>query len=493
MKHCLLLKKGMPILKKIESNVIILAVALVFVLVAGVLVANFSYLTIPILLVLLVAIGVSIYVIDKPYTALVLISFLLPFERVGAFELAGSTVRASQLVALLMIASWLMLAFHRRKALNQRNPLLVFILLFFAASMLSFVNAVNFERAITVFLFEAFVMVVAVAMPNLLTSKKLVWNILSALFISSIVVSLFGVYQFLGDMAGLPPEITGLREQYTKIVFGFPRVQSTALEPLYFGNYLLIPVGLALALFLGIDRKKRIFSNTFLASVIFLGGLNILLTVSRGAYIGFAVMVVIIGFVYLKSFLKPSRFIPLTLLMGVALLGLLTLIGLEEENVETFIEHTTNITSGAGVVERFTTYEDALVLVGDHPILGVGVGNFGPYVAQNPNISPEKGWLIVNNVYLEILAERGILGFSIFISMLLFIVIRSIKALRVGTDPVFKTILTGLLVSFVAVFVQYVTFSILYIFHVWFLIGLIVSIQNILLQKTHERSTDLDI
>jgi len=39
------------------------------------------------------------------------------------------------------------------------------------------------------------------------------------------------------------------------------------------------------------------------------------------------------------------------------------------------------------------------------------------------------------------------------------------------------------LAAFVGVLVQYQTFSILYIMHIWFLIGFMISVQNIILKQ----------
>jgi O-antigen ligase len=448
------------------------------------LVYQFSFLSVPITIVVLGAVFVSLFILEKPYVALVLIAFLLPFERIGSFELAGSTVRTSQLVGLLMLVSWFAYGAFRSKVFSAKNPTLIPIALFFAASILSFSHAVNFERALTVFLFEVFVILVSVAVPNLLKDKDLLVRVIVSLFATTALVSLFGIFQFLGDMAGLPTEITGLREQYTKAVFGFPRVQSTALEPLYFGNFLLIPVSLALALFFGAKKRVKKLHPLFIITIVLLGGLNILLTVSRGAYLGLGVAVLLIGFLYMREFLKPQRFFPLLFAVMLIFGGAFFLFGLEEENVDAFIGQATNITEGAGVEERFESYFWALDLFEVHSILGVGVGNYGPSISKHPLVTPDDGWLIVNNVYLEILAERGVLGLCAFMLIVAAVVIRSIKAIRFSKDVFLKTVLAGLLVAFVAILVQYATFSILYIFHVWFLVGLIVAVQNLIFNQS---------
>ena len=84
---------------------------------------------------------------------------------------------------------------------------------------------------------------------------------LKGLFVSLAIVSIFGIYQFLGDLVlGLPTFLTGLRPQYTKAVFGYPRVQATAIEPLYFAGMLFWPMFLMILLLLN-NLKFRDFWN----------------------------------------------------------------------------------------------------------------------------------------------------------------------------------------------------------------------------------------
>ena len=121
-------------------------------------------------------------------------------------------------------------------------------------------------------------------------------------------------------------------------------------------------------------------------------------------------------------------------------------------------------------------------MIKDHPIIGNGIGNFGPHTNKSPYHMPNEGWAIVNNEFLELWAEIGILGLASFIAIILIIIFRTIKSISLGQDPYLKTILLGLLIAFLGIMAQYQTFSILYILHIWFLIGLIIATQNLLLK-----------
>jgi O-antigen ligase len=184
--------------------------------------------------------------------------------------------------------------------------------------------------------------------------------------------------------------------------------------------------------------------------------------------------------------LSPKKIIIITLILVTALTSAygFLLFTDRKKNIEIFIDQAMTYTEGAGVEERFSTYDEAISMIKEYPIIGGGIGNFGPYVARNPNLQPKEGFAIVNNEFLEIWAEQGIIGLLIFLSLIFIIIIRSIKALmRQNANPYLKTVLIGLLFAYLAILVQYQTFSTLYILHFWFLIGLIAAVQNLLFQK----------
>jgi hypothetical protein len=75
------------------------------------------------------------------------------------------------------------------------------------------------------------------------------------------LVALFAIYQFLADMIGLPQTLTVLKEGYTKAVFGFPRnSRFFSMEPLFFGNFLFMPLSLAIIIMF-FRSNKTIYLN----------------------------------------------------------------------------------------------------------------------------------------------------------------------------------------------------------------------------------------
>ena len=84
---------------------------------------------------------------------------------------------------------------------------------------------------------------------------------------------------------------------------------------------------------------------------------------------------------------------------------------------------------------------------------------------------------------IEILAEGGIMAFIPFILLIILIFFRGIAAFLKTGDKLLKTILIAFLLAFFAILVQYLTFSTLYIIYIWFLIGLIGAVSNVVAEK----------
>jgi putative inorganic carbon (hco3(-)) transporter len=455
----------------------VVAIAALVIAVAGSVVYG-GLLAIPVVIGLIIFVCALLVVLRQPLIGLYVVVFLLPFERIGSIDVAGLTVRLSQIFALATIVAWILTGLGRGKLRIVRNELTLSLSLYVIAMLVSLLYAPHLSRGVMVMLVTLFVIGFSMLIPQLVVTREHVRRILVVLFVSACIVSVFGLYQFLGDVIGLPRSVTGLREQYTKAVFGFPRVQSTALEPLYFANYLLIPFSLALAFFL--EKKQWLMKRWWLFGLIVLFGLNLVLTLSRGGYLAAVVVVMICALYYARSFFTMRNVVSFVI-GGFAVLVvvnyLLSLTGLSR-SVDVFLNQASNYSDGAGVVERFSAYELAIDAFIHHPVTGVGVGNFGPYVSRQPFTQPEHGWPIVNNAPLEILAETGVFGLFAIALLVFTLVIRAISAIRACEDGLIRTALIGFLVAFFGILVQYQTFSVLFILHVWFVVGMIVALMH---------------
>ncbi len=412
-----------------------------------------------------------------------LLLFSLPFERIPSLQVGGATLRISQVVLAALVLSLVVNGLMKKRSTISVSPYIIMYLLFVASIINSFWQMQALSRGVTVFIFIMFTSLAMWVVPAALTSKSAIVSAVRALFWVTIVICLFGFYQYVGDVIGLPNYLTGLRELYTKVVFGIPRVQSTALEPLYLANFLLIPLSLAITLAI---RRTEYFSWRLLAGVMALGGLTLILTLSRGGYVGFAASIAVIILSSLIKLIQPKvmfALMGLVAILVVAVFGVVNFSNVGQKSIDEVERHFVNINQDASTLHRLGSFDSALEAFDSAPFTGVGIGNFGPWLAHYPTEIPVHGWAIVNNAPLEILAETGIFGLFSAIAFLLILFALSYKAVFAAKDPVLKAIMLGLIAACVGVLAQYQFFSTFYIMHVWALFGLMIATQSVIFNQ----------
>lgn len=422
-----------------------------------------------------------------------LLLFLLPFELYPRVSLHGVAIRLSQVVGVLLILFCVPILYEKRREWLHSPwvPLVLFVLV----SAISSIFAISKTKGIMVTSFYAFDFILAYVVAQTFDIKKsqLFQKIIYA---AGLCVVVFCVWQFVGDTLGISNTFTLLNIRYTKLVFGFARVQGFSLEPLYLANYLFIPTSLALVSYV-FTRKKwmAVLASLFL--------LIIWLTVARGAYVGMlAVLVGTAGLaIYLKKWRQLAVIILVTILsfacafLAIRLSGnfarqlptntsiptnLQTTIpqqGIDANgNTTRLIEHTTDFSSETSVQDRKQSWLTALKLATAKPLLGVGPGNFGRYVVQAyPTIFVDINQ-IANNETFELLAEVGVVGFALIATFCVLLLWRAARyRVKQNTEATniwfFAT--AFMLVAFV---IQWQTFSTLYVTHIWVIIGVYLGV-----------------
>ena len=413
---------------------------------------------------------------------LLAVVFLLPFERIGSFTIGGLNIRISQMLVVLVLFLFILYSLYKKSFKIVIPYSLVVYTVFLCVAMLSLISAREKMVGVMVVMFLVFMFFVPFVFVNIIDSKQRLKTACWFFLASSFVFCVFGFFQFFGDIVGLPSSVTGLSYRYVGKVLGFPRIQSTFIEPLYFANYLMIP--LVVSLFFLI-RRVDIKKNRYLVVVFFISLVCIALTFSKGAVA--ATILVFLGiFIFqLRSIFNrknlPYIFVLSILLVSLSWAVLSTL--RSSPNFDKGFEKAYDIITGASVTERQEAYSVALEAFNRKPVLGIGIGNFGPYFSGYPVSAPDFGWPIVNNQYLEILAETGIVGFLVFLVFLGLIFYRSVLAYLNTDDRFLKTFSLASLFVFAGILIQYMTFSTLYIMHIWVLIGLMLASQEIILKK----------
>ncbi|MBW2053657.1 MAG: O-antigen ligase family protein [Deltaproteobacteria bacterium] len=106
---------------------------------------------------------------------------------------------------------------------------------------------------------------------------------------------------------------------------------------------------------------------------------------------------------------------------------------------------------------RLDTYRQALEMIRDHPLMGVGPGNYlveyHNYLRNTPGLSRVlMGW--IHNSYLQVWVENGTIGFLIFVSILTSISLSLLAVYRGAIDLDMKILSLGLLVALAGFIVE---------------------------------------
>lgn len=400
----------------------------------------------------------------------------LPFERIPTVDLGFYTVKASYifgLILLIAVIPWVAGLFRENRLTGIDFALLAFWLI----GLFSLLGAPDLKHSLVVLFMWAFVFVLYFILSRLLTNPVWQERVERIVILVSVIVCVFGIYQFLGDSLGLSTAWTGLRYQYTKAVFGFPRIQSVGLEPLYFGDFLLVPFFLVLVRYI---RADGLINKYWYVSGLL--SINIILGIARGVYVALGLTLAIF-LVYLFR-LNKDRINYRQKVTGV-LVSILVASGISYALVQlpngskatgNFVEHAAVVSDvkggGESVVGRVATFKNALRLFKAKPILGQGVGSYGVLSTTEKARTGGGGYGVVNNEYLEVLAETGVLGFLAFLSFLLATVLFWYRAFKKSNKDD-KIALLALFLGVAAIFVQYNFFSTLYIIHLWVFLALL--------------------
>jgi O-antigen ligase len=130
-----------------------------------------------------------------------------------------------------------------------------------------------------------------------------------------------------------------------------------------------------------------------------------------------------------------------------------------DSSIKKHITEATDFTSG-NTYHRLNIWKKSIPIVKEHPVLGVGAGNWKIEVSKY-NVAlyyNDRGWVVprrTHNDYINVVTETGLLGLLVFLSMfgvLLFYLIKNIKRAENRNDKLFAIILFFALIG-------YMTFS----------------------------------
>lgn len=376
---------------------------------------------------------------NEPF--LLWVVFLVPVGWVLPQDLAIRDVATT--ARLLVVAGFFLgRLFRRRTELRKllRIPITWASLLFMGVALVSVLLGTGgwtHESVRTLFRFVSYVGFYLTVLAWVNTRERL-RAVLLTLLASTIVVGGFAIFQeIVGGYTSLwlalnPPEAGGY----------YPwdyRAFSFLYHPNFLAAYLnlLLPFALACSL-RGTKAWKTLGGWTLL-----LGAVALACTQSRGGLVAFACVIVLAIFRFAEGW--PNR---------VLLLGGLAMLALSFYLVGKVVspERLGGVSDGQ-VAFRLSLWGVAWNLFLGSPFYGVGLGNFqdlyGYYI---PSLA--AGTAGVHNLYLHLLSETGLLGFSAFFVLLFLVVREGRRQMRSAPDFIGQALGFGVLGAVAATLVH---------------------------------------
>jgi len=240
----------------------------------------------------------------------------------------------------------------------------------------------------------------------------------------------------------------------------------------------LIPAICISALLLVTPRRARVRAVAGLVLGVDL--LAFALTQSRGGLVGLGVALG--AAIILGGRARPRLVVGILLLLAIA--G-----SYYVEYAPAKVKSRLSNVSAQGSSGRSDEWNIAIRMFGDHPILGVGLGNYQAiepdYAARSIDLQfvnyVVQDRLVAHNTYLEIAAELGLIGLAAFLGILGFTLVRATGALaqleRAGSDLEFYG--RGLVIGMFGLLTAYTFFSAQYEKQLWLLLGLLAALSTL--------------
>lgn len=390
-------------------------------------------------------------------------------------------IRLSEIAFIPFFLWWLAQLFLKRPGspLTIRREF-IFLLGYLLINIFSVRNSIYPEISIQRIAILAYLFLFTYIVTDILNTKKKIAAIIKA----SILIS--GFSAIIAAFQCVFPKLIIFTAVPIGTIFGvtFYRAGVGWHDPNYYALYLGLNAGLTLTFILAQDTSllsKRMLKLCFLLQII-----GILSTFSRTVFLSLLLVML-----YLIYYFGKKK-----LALGLLSLTLATLIAISASALTIYRTNPFFASVFYRVVTKERLKEQPTLVIGhryaafkanaamflDHPLLGVGpfmaMYNFDKYSPQGYKYPMH--WLASHNQYLQLLAEKGIFGFLIFLGFILVILRRINRFIKRTVDSLGKTCLIGLKSSIFVYLIAGLALETSYELQFWLTIGLSLALFNIL-------------
>lgn len=357
-----------------------------------------------------------------------------------AFPFTSSKVFLLRLFALAIGGLWLYRFLAGKKTKIVLTPAhyfaLGFLVIGLTSSLFSIHPATSFlghrQRFEGFFTWIAYASLFFVASQTF-TDKGTARRLLAPISLAVALMAVFGIVQFLGFFPAYGPDWAG------------NRAASTLGQPIVFGGFLALTLPLVFHHFY---RDRRLFA------ILALGFLALVVTFTRGAWLGLLASTPILVYVYRPAFSR-SRYWR-SVILGTALAAVLMVIvaapRLSSQGVSSSIgERLASAVTEASVGPRLEMWRGSLKLLAKRPLIGYGFDTFAyayPPVRSKESVRLQPYWFETHphNLLADLLTTVGALGALLYLVALIYILWQAFRFVsRRGSDD--RQLLVGSLLA----------------------------------------------
>ena len=368
------------------------------------------------------AVTATLLLLRFPHLIWLGLAVALPFAsgfKIGPISIADCILGAA---VLLWFANGVR---TNRLRLNTGLLPLLFII-YLLALLLSFRNAIDVREASEGVIKWLQMLIAILLIQEALTPRQvrwLVWGLLTGAMLQSAL----GLYQFVFRIG--PPNFLLLGR--------FMRAAGTFGQPNPFAGYLGLTLPVAVALFMlnlksivklsGTSLKQGLTGTVLYGGAATIIGMGLLASWSRGAWLGTAVSMTVVLLIYGGRFIKSAalagtaallvlgpalaRFIPGSITDRLSDLPAYVGMGMWEVVQQPVTDE------NFSVIERLAHWIAALRMWELSPWLGVGPGNYAAVYPQVRLPRWEEPLGHAHNIYLNVLAENGLIGMFSYLTL----------------------------------------------------------------------------
>lgn len=372
---------------------------------------------------------VLVWTMLRPRVALYLMPISVPWGSIDFIDIKGLRLNSADLLVVFLAIGWLMSFGLRQQKAGPLDRESAHIPLYLVAAMLALVGtmalsmttALNISSSLKEISKWLEFLVVALLGAQYLRTRRQIWTIIVLICLAGISQAFYGYIQAFFNIG---PQAF-IRDASL-------RVYGTFDQPNPYAGYINIPLSIALALtLLGRGWLTRILAG--LTAILL--GIAEYLSQSRGGEMAIAAALVFIVLAGMPRILTLMRVLIIALLgFFEALLAgwiplhifnpVLHFLGLVQ------ISLTQPSSQDYSTAERLAHWIAGLHMFLDHPILGVGIGNYADAYPQYFITIFVDPLGHAHNYYINIAAETGFIGLTAYVLFLFAMFVAGVTALR---------------------------------------------------------------